>query len=283
MEDPLFWDRYEELVRSSTQCLDILKGLGFSWEDHVPEIKRPKPQRLATSQPPKDPEEPIVLSSSSSSDSEDDVPLSLRLKRAKPEANGRSSPGKDAQPSQQTKDDATEAASHKSSPMVHQGSKEQPSEDKGHTESSPAESSSAESSLESQSSESKAEEPASAQPSHRAEPATSAQQIPAWQTSARQAPAHSSIPTSKETIIDLEADKDSDMEFATGPTSPPAKTTSLRNLRRTNPALAKAVQDRSVFLSAACLSSVQGRRKEQGNLSPEGVSYCHLHCHVMLK
>lgn len=205
MEDQLFLQRYERLMRSSASALNNLQKWGFSWNNcsNGHPRKSDSPMSSTGAKEPETFERPIVLSSGS--DSEDNVPLSHRLKRPKVsqwEWTSDESP-KSRSTLRKSAHESTRGSSASGSPKDDLRHQEAERPGNPHCQSAPVK--------------------------HSRQPKISTDLPPARQ---------------KEAVIDLEADKEPDMGFTTASNTPPMKKSTLKSLRRLNPGLADAVAER---------------------------------------
>ena len=238
MTSSLLWERYEELMQSSAAALDQLKDAGFDRNStaHGPRQSEVLGDQSIPLMREAGHPNPIVLSSSSSSsssDSEDDVPLSLRLKKGKVGVQPGTAAIRTAAPASDIQDPPLGNAISHADPR--QAGVEQP--EIGNKSSDARTSGFAQRTAQGAESQAKTSPLSSPPPKRRKkEPQKTAG-----------SPQQQNIrggPRQKEGVIDLEADKDSDMEFVTAAPPLPTRKTSLKHLQKMNPGLARAVQER---------------------------------------
>lgn len=246
---------YYESMRTSAEQLDQVRdlGLGFTWKD----VARPLPTRLPeefqaflSSSSRQELSGPVTLSSTSSSDTEDDIPLSSRVKRPKVQLHDDVS----AQtPVRAEKEQVTAGLTE-----VQPTTKVQP------VQSGPASSSKAtntalpktakpESSERPQNAAPKAED--GAQDTETAQEAipTSKAQTARKQSKEQTKPVKRGQQAGKkakqkETVIDLEAESEPEFEFTTGLKPQPRNSVGLKKLQKENPKLYEALLRRYVTM-----------------------------------
>lgn len=252
MESLILRQRYEYLMEASADCLRRLKALGYTWDDSSSDFKIEEPAFPGKSQDAD--QTPIVLSpssSSSSSSSEDDLPLSSRIKRAKVgittehTASMRSS--NTASDTNQSRDSSgeDEREDRQQPCSVSRTAAFKKSEDQPTMHNLPSKNNN--------------------KPHDWPSPRVGLQKEQTKQT-ADQEPRAAPKRKLPEIVIDLEDDRDSNMEFKTAYT-PSYKRTTMKKLQKTNPALAKAVQDRYVVPSNAakkCFEELSAGKSIQG-------------------
>ena len=217
-------------MQASADCLNRLQVLGYTWDDTTQDFKSKAsvPSTTAHVNEPR----PIILSSSSSSDSEDNIPLSCRIKRAKLSAEDSSS----TKPVETTEVLPRASPPTEQEPLAFESPADictQPEQGKG----------TALPSRGTQPKELGTPPEKACETTFRPGDERVRQQEQIKKTNLQGKAGKQSQP---EVVIDLEEDRRSDMQFVTE-VAPAYKRTSIKKLQKTNPALAKAVQERSIL------------------------------------
>ena len=238
---------YRESMRASAEQLDKLRdlGLGFSWEEEQSSVPTSIPvevmEYLSSSLRQK-PSSPITLSSSSSN-TEDDVPLSCRVKRPKvqlyddvsvrrPESHVGTESGSAAacpakgQPTLDEREVQPEASSPRKAPLAAPPMTAKPEGPKMPQDAG-------------------TEAGSSGEDAETAQEASAARKAHAARAKQSKAASQAGKSTSlKETVIDLEAEEEPQFDFSTAPKSKPLKAVGLKKLKNENPKLYQAALKR---------------------------------------
>ena len=247
---------YHESMRSSAEQLNQLRnlGLGFSWKD----VGRPIPTRLpeemmaCLSSPSREkPSSPIALSSSSS-DTEDDVPLSSRVKRPKVQLHNDISVRRSESPVRVEKE---RAAAESTSGAGKQPVQQEVASSGKIAQAAPPKAAKPDDSQPESTKvpeNAKGEAETGAQDREKAQETTPAAKADTAKTkkskdtskSAKRARPAGRKSKLKETVIDLEAEQEPEFQFTTAPKPKPRKTVGLKQLKNENPALYQAALKR---------------------------------------